>query len=326
MRIVAFLFRRIGDSLLATPALRAIKDRYPDSELSVVCEPQVARVFAHNPHIDNVVTIKRGPSALSLAGAARRHGKADFLLDFLSDPRSALATRLSGAKQRVGFVRRGMNWVYTRTVPRQEAQHPMYSAQHKLGLVTALGVRAADTATEFYLTKDDREYAATAWAERGWSAETRVAAFFVHSRRDHKRWPLDCFREVLQRMHEDRLATPLVLITPGDESAVAELRARGDLSEKHMLPVRDLGHLGGVLERCAVLVGNDGGPKHIAVALGVSTVTIFGPDSPVYWTPADTAIHATIGAEARSVRASVADVQPHAVYDAVRAMLERDRP
>ncbi len=62
--IVALLFKRVGDSLLATPALRALKSRHPDSNLAVLVEPQVARVFQNLPYIDNIVVCAKSPNAL----------------------------------------------------------------------------------------------------------------------------------------------------------------------------------------------------------------------------------------------------------------------
>jgi ADP-heptose:LPS heptosyltransferase len=90
----------------------------------------------------------------------------------------------------------------------------------------------------------------------------------------------------------------LLLVTPGDESAVAELRARSGLPVQQTVPVADLGHLGAVLERCAVLVGNDGGPKHMAVAVGTATLTVFMQDSPLFWTPPDHPLHVALGPQA----------------------------
>jgi ADP-heptose:LPS heptosyltransferase len=294
MRIKTLLFRRVGDSLLATPALRALKKQYPEALLTVISEPQVARVFAGNPWVDEIVTVPRGPSVLRLAAALRRHGAPDMSMDFLSDPRSALACRISGAEQRLGVGVHGRRWAYTQTIGQQTLSSPRYSAAHKLELAALAGAALTDLSTEFYLTSDDRNFAEAAWQERGWSEMTVVTAFFVHARRDYKRWPLDDFCTVIRRMHEGGDALPLVLVTPGDESTAAELRARTRLDAPHIISVDTLGELGAVLQRCRLFIGNDGGPKHLAVALGTPTVTIFISDSPVYWTPPDTQRHVAL--------------------------------
>jgi len=295
--VAALLFRRVGDSLLATPALRALKQHRPEAHVLVLSEPQVARIFEHNPSVDEIVTVG-GPALLVSLAAVLRISRPTIALDFLSDPRSGLACLLSGARQRVGIAGRGRNWMYTNTVPRQNPAQPVYSAVHKLSLAAAVGAESQDTATEFHVTEDDRAFADAVWSERGWDRSRRVAAFFVHSRREYKRWPLDRFCEVIRRVQKESPIVPLVLVTPGDESAVSELRARAELPVRHAVHVADLGHLAAVLERCAVLIGNDGGPKHMAVAVGTPTLTLFMQDSPLLWTPPGHHLHAALGPHA----------------------------
>ncbi len=230
----------------------------------------------------------------------------------------------SGARRRAGIGRR---WAFTNSISRQDPAHPVYSAQHKLQLVTTLGIPASDLKTEFYLNSDDHEFAAAAWDKRGWKETTSVTAFFVHSRREYKRWPADAFCDVIRRLLEERLSTPLILATPGDESAVAEVRARSALPAENVLPIQDLGQLGAVLARCRLLIGNDGGPKHVAVALDIPTVTIFGPDPSEYWTPPDRTRHIAITSSGNgaSGQGPVNDVSAEAVFAAARSLLESAR-
>jgi ADP-heptose:LPS heptosyltransferase len=293
--VAALLFQRVGDSLLATPALRAVKQRWPSARVTVLSLRQVARVFEHNPSVDEVISVGAAASFVSLA-TALRVTKPSLVLDFLSDPRSGLACVLSGSPQRVGIAGRWRSWMYTGTIPRQNPAQPIYSATHKLTLAAAVGADSHDTTTEFHLTDDDRAFADTVWNERGWKSTARTVAFFVHSRREYKRWPVDCFVEVIRRIQSEGDILPLVLVTPGDESAVGELRARADLPIRQTVPVVDLGHLAAVLERCAVLVGNDGGPKHMAVAVGTPTITVFTHESPLLWTPPNHPLHIAMGA------------------------------
>jgi ADP-heptose:LPS heptosyltransferase len=324
MQIVALLFRRVGDSLMATPALRAVKQQFADSRLAVIAEPQVTRVFEHNPWIDEIRTIGNSPAIFTLSAEIRRNGTPDAALDFLSDPRSALACLLSRAKRRVGFERRGRSRFYTDRIARQDAEHPMYSAAHKLALAEAIGAESTDTGTEFYLTEADREYAAAMWKERGWNENTNLVAFFVSSRREHKRWPISAFCEVIARMSAEKNYIPLILATPGDESAVAEVRSGSQLPAANVIPVNNLGQLGAVQQRCRLLVGNDGGPKHIAVALHVPTVTIFAPGSAAHWTPLASPDHVAISPD--NPQSTIADVAPADVYTAAIAMLRRPAP
>jgi ADP-heptose:LPS heptosyltransferase len=300
IRIAALLFRRIGDSLLATPALRAVKKYLPDAAVVVVCERPVSRVFAHNPSIDEITEINPAVSLWEFVSAVRRI-QPTITLDFLSDPRSGLASLFSGAHRRIGIAGRSRGWMYTDIVARQNADSPAYSALHKLALAAAIGATECDTFTEFYLTDDDRAYAASAWRERSWDDTARVAAFFVHSRREYKRWPLEKFSNVVQLLRNQHSLQPLLLVTPGDEHAAVEMQKNTKLSVQETISISDLGHLAAVLERCSILISNDGGPKHIAVAVGTPTVTVFMQDSPLFWTPPGEHRHVAVSASAAPI-------------------------
>jgi ADP-heptose:LPS heptosyltransferase len=289
-RIVTLLFRRVGDTLLATPALRAIKKAYPDAMLEVLAEPQVERVFLYNPWVDKL-TIAREVTAIQLARQLRSTGRPNAVVDFLSDPRSAIACFLSRSPARVGFAQTFRRRFYTRCVAQQNPRNPVYSAQHKLGLAYAIGARGDDDRTDFFLAEADREWGKQEWESRGWTDDTPSVAFFVHSRRIHKRWPLERFVKVIQHVDRELGWRPIILNTPGDDESAAALRNGGFVGPDSLLTIHDLGQLGDALSKCALLVGNDGGPKHLAVALNVPTLTIFGSDRPEYWTPPHSDLH-----------------------------------
>ncbi len=322
-RMAALLFRRVGDSLMATPALRAIKQKYPSTHVTVLAEPQTARVFEHNPWINELSVIQPAPSPLQLTAALRRVDHLDTTLDFLSDPRSALACFLSGAAQRIGFDYRWRRWAYTNRIAPQNPGHPVYSVQHKLALSSVFGCDSTDITTDFFLTDADRHFADDCWLKRGWINSQPVVAFFVHSRRTYKRWPLDNFAELFRRLQQEKLIVPLLLATPGDEESVAQLRSLCDLSDENIVSPTDLGQLGAILSNCRLLVGNDGGPKHIAVALNVPTITIFLADSPVYWTPPDSSCHVAIAQNEISTASSA--ITAAMIYNAIVSQLGMDR-
>lgn len=282
-RITALLFRRIGDSLLVTPAFRALKKHRTQDHLSVIVEPQVARVFQNNPFIDQIEIIEP-PSVIQLSRIIR-HQSPDLVLDFLSDPRSALACLLSRTPHRYGFSHRGRTWFYSNTLLGQNPAHPIYSALHKAQLLEFCGCSISDITLDFFLTPNDLNFAEKVWQENAWTLKSKIAAFFISSRRAYKRWKVSQFIRVIQWMRSTQDIIPLILITPGDESAVHEVTQSLHSTPVHTLEVREIGQLGAILKRSAVLIGNDGGPKHLAVALNTPTVTIFISDPPQFWTP-----------------------------------------
>jgi ADP-heptose:LPS heptosyltransferase len=206
----------------------------------------------------------------------------------------------------------------------QDTLRPQYSALHKLSIANAIGVASLDCATDFLLSPQDEQFASFVWKTRGWDARRHVIALFVHSRRTHKRWPLASFAEVIRRIITADLGVPLLLMSPDDDSA-SEVAKQAALADEHLIRVADLGQLGAILKCCALFVGNDGGPKHLAVAANTPTITIFGAEPPAYWTPPDTARHIALSRWQPEIpvdpHEALEDILPTEVLAAIKTIL-----
>jgi ADP-heptose:LPS heptosyltransferase len=315
VNIAAFSFKRVGDSLLATPALRALASG--GHKIAVICEPQTARVFAGNPHLSKIVTVPRSCSFGALLRTVR-HMKPDATVDFLANPRTAWVSRLSGAETRCGIGYGIRRLLYNRVVPVQNRAEPRYSALHKLELAELFDA-TSDLALDFVLTEQDRAAADLYWQTRQLAGQ-RVVALVINSRRIYKRWPVARFAEVIRWIRDVGNAYPLVLQTPGDEERVTLLRKELVNERYDVLDVSDLGLLAAILARAHLFFGNDGGAKHLAVALGTPTLTLFGNEPWEYWTPPNDPRHQVIVADlrARFERHTLESVTVEQVLEALR--------
>ncbi|MFH1010269.1 MAG: glycosyltransferase family 9 protein, partial [bacterium] len=241
--------------------------------------------------------------------------------DFLSDPRSALLSRMTGAPVRIGIGYRGRGWAFTHSIPCQDPNRPMYSARHKAQLAEPFGEPVStNCALEFFLRSEDEEAAAHLWKQKGWSKETPVVALGVHSRREYKRWPVERFAQVAQRLIYECEAAIAVLAGPGEEVPAQQvLRLLGD-SRAHLLQPNSLGSLAACLSRCRLFLGNDGGPKHLAVAVGTPTVTLFGDEPFEFWTPPDNPSHIALGGRQLGEK-GLASLTSQEVFEAARDLL-----
>jgi heptosyltransferase-2 len=319
------LFRRIGDSFMAQPALRAIRLAMPDARIAVVTEPQCARVFRGLRYVDEVRELSHSKGPLSFVKALRADGRPDVTLDFMSNPRTAVASLLSGAGSRVGIDYRGRGWLYTQRISVQNPAAPVYSAIHKLQLATIIGATSQDYSTDLSLSESDHEFAERMLTELSHDATLPLVAFFVHSRRTYKRWDCRHYASVMSHIRADGMATPLLLCTPGDEAAVAAVADGAKLAPDSVLRISDLGQLGALLSRMTLYVGNDGGPKHVAVAVGTRTVTLFGTEPPEYWTPPDPDRHVAITSQVAGETSpnTLDGISPEQVLKEVRLALAR---
>lgn len=303
--IAALLFRRVGDSLLATPALRALKARYPKSAMIVLCEAQVRRVFEGLDYIDKIACLESS-SSLALANALRAIPNLAATIDFLSDPRSALASAMGGASVRVGFAKSLRRIMYTHRVAVQDGDNPIYSAAHKLKLAEALGAHSENVLPDFVLFDENRSVADKLFQESN-LRKSQTAAFFITSRREYKRWPLDRFIEIVNAVQSELELLVTVIGGENERSVIEEFCKTANLPSGSAVHFSNIGDMAAFLSNCKLYIGNDGGPKHLAVAVGIPTVTIFQNDPWEYWTPPESSRHVAIGGKSQSP--SIEDVK-----------------
>lgn len=324
--IVALLFRRIGDSLMATPALRHLRLVRPQARIIVLAEHGVKRIFEHNPSVSEIVTVGPLSNGLEFWRTVQliRRLRPHAILDFLSDPRSALLSKMSGAPVRVGIAYRGRRWAFTHRIPCQNAQDPVYSAEHKLELARLFGdTQPADSALDFFTRSEDEEAAARLWEKEGWNYETAVIAIAVHSRRAHKRWLGERFAQVARRLIQECDMAIALLAGPGEEGPARGVLGLIGQERARVLQPEGLATLVACLGRCRLFVGNDGGPKHLAVAVGTPTLTLFGSEPPQFWTPPGSSSDIVLSGIAPGKHALLS-LDADRVFEAARSLLKKE--
>lgn len=261
-RILLIQLRHLGDVLLATPTIRAARVAFPDAHIDFLTGALGAQALEANPHLDNILV---EPSLLQLF---RTHY--DAVADMHSMPRTALRVAATRAPLRVGIRGRGpRNLVYTDLLDRVPG--PVYMARQKLRVLEPLGVitENADLSLEIVIDEEQRS-----WARETLSRLARpVVAISPVAKHAFKQWG-----EVRWSVVADALASAgaAILITsgPGEEAqaeTVAREMKRPALWQYGPTTVRQLAAL---YAECKLWVGNDGGPKHIAVAAGTPTVSV----------------------------------------------------
>src|SRR5215510_14614457 len=144
-RILVIQFRRIGDVLLSTPVLRALRQHYPQSYIAFLTEPSPGRGLQNNPCLDAVLIQPRHATWRQQWQLWRqiRRQRFDLVIDLIGNPRSALLTYLSGAKHRLAFARFPRSLLYTLLV-KHDHPFPEYTVAKRLRLLEPLGIQATD--------------------------------------------------------------------------------------------------------------------------------------------------------------------------------------
>jgi heptosyltransferase-2 len=283
--IALFLPNWVGDVVMATPAIRAVREHFPAARLLAVCKPYVADTLAGAPWFDDVIPTER--EAVVTTIRRLREEAADVAALFPNSFRAALVARLGGCRTVVGFARYFRDALLSRrlypTRDRLGRPKPVPVIDDYNRVVRLLGVPDPGRRMELFTTPADELAANDAWARLGLSRFGRVVglnpggAFGAA-----KHWPTEHFVELARRLAERRGVGVVALCGPA-EREVANRIAReagvASLGDSEL----SLGLTKAVVRRLALLVTTDSGPRHFAAAFGVPVVTLFGPTH-VGWT------------------------------------------
>lgn len=283
-RILVLSIRAIGDMVLATPAIRALKEAFPAASFTVVCEKFSAEVFEASPRIAELIPIDRralrGRPILEQLGMNLRWFRAvrrtpfDAAVDLFSGPRSAQMAFVSRAPVRVGESVRSRRFYYTRPV---DVEHRgRHLVEQKMQIVAPLTGEVRIPAPEIFLRDEEREDAARVLARGPGGSGGPFAGLFPGAGWVHKMWPADRFAALGDRLAANGFR---VVVIGGPMDADACRRVAGAMSPRPMVlsGLPRLRDAMAVIERMSVFVSNDTGPMHIAAALGCPTVGLFGP-------------------------------------------------
>ena len=286
--VALFLPNWVGDVVMATPAIRSVRDHWPATELVAVCKPYVADTLGGNPWFDETVLFDRtGPRHRRLwaVAAKLRALRADTAILFPNSFRAALLARLGGCHTVAGFARYGRDMLLT---------HRVYPARAHGGVkvvpalddynrvVTRLGVPDPSHRLELHTTPADDAAADGVWNRLGLRRYRTVVglngggAFGAA-----KHWPH--FADLAKRL-AGRGCGVLVLNGPAEREVAAEIVR---IAGPHVHGLGDtplsLGLTKACVRRLGLLVTTDSGPRHFAAAFGVPVVGLFGPTH-IGWT------------------------------------------
>jgi lipopolysaccharide heptosyltransferase II len=273
-KILVLKPRAIGDVVLSTAVLPNLKGEFPHARIDFLTESFVYPVLEGNPYIDNILTYTPGRDS-SLAVILRvRKNRYDLVIDLFANPRTAVITLLSGARYRVGYPFKWRRLAYNILVqPRGDRVH---NVEFNLDALRRIGVTIESASPFFSLDRKSETFAADFVLSKGLNPG-EFMTFNVGGGWATKRWPAEKFAE-LSRMIGDHIHRPVVVLYgPGE---IHDARKICGLSDAILAPQTSLKEMAAITKASYLLVTNDSGPMHIAAALGVPTLAIFGPTDP----------------------------------------------
>jgi len=282
----------IGDVVMTLPAVAAVRKMWPRARISILAKPWVAEVYRLSPDVDEIIPFEEPgrhagiPGKWRLAGELRRE-RFDCAILLQNAIEAAIIARLAGIPLRVGYNSDGRGALLTHSVRRIPEIRRVHQIDYYLAMIAAVGCPAADRDIRLSPGSD---YAATAeslFTQYGLEPNRPLigiapgAAFGPA-----KKWFPERFAAVVDRLIDDIGAQTVLFGSTGDRestTAVAQ-SARHPLTD--VAGKTTLREAIAVIARCNLFLSNDSGLMHIAGALGIPTIAIFGSTNPATTSPA----------------------------------------
>ena len=281
-KILLIRLDHIGDILMTTPALRALRTAYPKAEIHLLVKEVTSEVLELNPNIDRIITfnapwtIAKGKKAtlgkiIHLISCLRKE-KYDCVIDFRADPREALLSLFTGAPYRLGYGGRGGGFCFTHPGKYNPKEHEIHRA---INLLSPLGVTSESDRMDFIFSPGDREKAGTILRNAGIKTDSKLAGIHPGAASPFKRWTEEGFAELGDLLLKNGYQV-ILLGAPGDKNLLESITNRMKNSATMLCDI-DLRLLGAVIKQFDCLICNDSAPSHIAQAVGTRTVVLYGP-------------------------------------------------
>ncbi len=273
----------IGDVILTTPLLQAIKNIHPDAEIDVIVVPNSKNVLENNPNINNIIEYdKRGKDKgffnfISLAKELRKRKYKSVIIPHRS-MRSAVLALLTGSKTRIGFDKSSGSFLYTNSIAYQSTLHEV---ERNLNLLQDIDSKIINSSGP-RVYPDENDYSVVENHLENLSDTRALVAVAPGSVWNTKKWPQNHYRELVKGLINKNLNV-ILIGGPDDKNLCSDIMGNSDRRNVLNLAGKlSLRQSAAVLTKCKTLVCNDSGTLHLGVAVNTKVIAIFGPTVPAF--------------------------------------------
>jgi len=290
MKILIRATNWVGDAIMALPALRAVRARFPKAHIAIVARPYVADLYMDQSLCDELIPYDtkaqhRGWQGRELLAAQLRLQKFDIALHLQNAFDAAWLAWRAHIPQRIGYARDARSLLLTKAIPvPKPGEIPPHEKVYYLELLRRAGWIDSfpdDSHIPLYVTDSARQRASCSLLEAGVRPHSmRIAVGAGASYGSAKCWPPDRFAAALNSAVSQTDADVILFGTPAEtsvSSAIAANLRRPPIDLTGKTPIVDLPAL---LSQCHLFLGNDSGAMHVAAAVGLPVVAVFGPTDP----------------------------------------------
>jgi predicted lipopolysaccharide heptosyltransferase III len=287
LKILLIQLKRIGDLILTTPAIAAVRQKFPDAHLTLVISTDCKALASAITGVNQLLIMPRGPGGLQTVAAliGRRF---DYCIDFTRNDRSALLVLLSRAKKRIVSFRIKVRSKFRTRFYNEFVEHrmrDMHTSDYHLALLEPVGISGAEDAIHLTVLENARANAEKLLE----TADVRRQFVIFHpgSARAEKFWNAQRWAEVINHAADKH---DIDLVVTGGLSTFEQTHI-DDIKSKVRRPIVDLSGktdlltLAALIARARLLITVDSAPMHLAAATRTPQVILFGPTNPFHWRP-----------------------------------------
>ena len=287
-KILVVRLRSIGDTVLATPTLRALRRHLPNAEIDILLEDWVAPLLEGHSAVDSVIPVGRGARERATVAMKLRRTGYDAVINLHGGTTSTFLARATGALIRAGFADYRYSFLYTHLLGSAAGfwnKSATHSAEQQLALAGFLGVPVGDRpSSELEVTETAREFVENALSERGFpGADTPVALIHPAAATFTKQWDVRNFAALSDLL--SRKGYFVAAVVSAREKGVLEAMTEYADTAPAGFSGLSLPQVTALAEKASVFAGNDSGIAHIAAAVGTPPLVIFGSSNRDHWGP-----------------------------------------
>jgi len=274
----------IGDAIITTPAVRTIRENFPDAKISMLVHPWVADVFSASPHVDEIIHYYKKTHHKGLAGmwqlGRELSGKFDMAILLQNAFEAAFITKIAGIPVRVGYNRDCRGLLLTHPVPIDKEIKKIHQVHYYQHMLEELGLKPGENKLFLQVNEADQEYAAQL-VEKIKRSGPVIGLNPGAAYGPAKRWPAEKYAELAAKLCEKYDAAIMVFGTNDDNQAAQTVSNMCSNDIADLTGKTTLGQAIACIQACTAFVTNDSGLMHVGAALATSLVAIFGSTNPV---------------------------------------------
>jgi heptosyltransferase-2 len=267
----------VGDAVMTTPAMGALRAAFPSAEIVVVANPLVGELFRHHPYCDRVMVFdKKGPHrgfrGLWRFSRELHRERFELAVLFQNAIEAALMAFLAGVPCRAGYRTDGRRFLLNCGVPVGKSERKLHHTDYYLQMLDRFGIRGGDGCLRLECTEEELAWARQQLGPGDWVAVNPGAAYG-----SAKRWFPERFAETADRLVEEYGVKIVLTGGPGEKEIGRDIAAAMSAEPLNLIGRTSVRQLMAVLSGVRLLVSNDSGPMHVGAAFGVPIVAVFGP-------------------------------------------------